>query len=172
MFKWNNTSHLLWLLEAVEKKGRVHFIVYGAYTSFQDHGSSYGFGMKTGLPLFTDLLELEFRGGYFDNVAEDSLPAVDLIPLELGLSLNVFPGGRINPYVSAGGGYYFFDADFGSVDDTGGGYLGGGIEFRLTRYLALTGEVFYRYIADADYSESSDSFRDSAAVHAGLSLIW
>lgn len=147
------------------------FTVYGSHTEFEDGGSSYGFGMKAGLPLGTPMLELEPRGGYYRDIAADDLPRVQLIPLELGLSLNALPGARINPHVSAGGGYHFLRADEGDIDDSWGFYVGGGAEIRLADSVALTTELLYRYIGEAHWSERHIE-PDSVAVNIGMALLW
>lgn len=62
--------------------------VFAAYAGFDGQGDGYGLNLKGGFPIL-EALELEMRGGYYDNVAKSNLPAVELIPLEMGLALNV-----------------------------------------------------------------------------------
>ena len=148
------------------------FGVFGAYAGFDKQGDGYGFNLKGGFPLL-EALELEVRGGYYDDIAKSNLPKVEMIPVELGLSLNLRSGLPIIPYVSGGAGYYFFDAARGSVEDSVGGYFGGGIEIPFTNHFAATVEFLYRYVHEAEYSLSPrNKFEDGAAANVGLSLIW
>jgi len=147
------------------------FSVYGSYTKFEDAESCYGFGMKAGLPIGTPIIELEPRGGYYRNIAAQDVPRVELIPLELGLSVNAFPDGSVNPFLSAGGGYYFLEAERGDIDDNWGFYVGGGAEVKVVEAVVFTAELLYRNIGEVHYSEKHIE-PDSVAVNLGLGLRW
>ena len=147
------------------------FTVHAAYTTFQEGGESWGFGMKAGLPLI-EVLELELRGAYYPTIVDKSVPDLEFIPLEAGLSLNVLPEGPITPYASIGGGYAYLDAGHIDVDDSWTFYAGGGIEVRIVDPLAFTVEALYRRVGEINYSRSKDMKPDSAAVNIGLALRW
>lgn len=68
-----------------------------------------------------------------------------------GLKLKFVPGWRVSPYIAAGGGYARFrESDFRTNNQPNTGKIGtntgvfnygGGVDFRVFRYLSLRGEV-------------------------------
>ena len=106
---------------------------FGSSLKSDDLGQGYGGGAKLELnPI--DWLSLDGRASYI-RFADTQ---VNMVPLEAAGLLN-FPmaGERIVPYVGAGVGYYFFEADDADLDNQVGFFPLAGLEIGLWRVSLL-----------------------------------
>jgi len=102
---------------------------FGSSLKSDDLGQGYGGGAKLELnPI--DWISIDGRASYI-RFADTK---VNMVPLEAAGLLN-FPmvGERIVPYVGAGAGYYFFEADDANLDNKVGFFPLAGLEIGLWR---------------------------------------
>jgi len=92
---------------------------------------------------------LEAAVGYFETKASTSIPNTDrkfsVYPLEVAGKF-VFPLGFVEPYFSLGLGGYYVKATAGNLEQTStrlGGFLGGGVNFNLSKTVFLGVEARY-----------------------------
>jgi hypothetical protein len=143
--------------------------LFGSYLDSDDLGTGYGGGAKLELKP-TDVLSVEGRAGwiYFEDFE------ISMVPLEAALRLNLpLLGERIVPYVGAGGGYYFFEADDVDLDDDVGYFPLAGLEVGFRR-VAVFGEarwLFLKTDVDSALDELADLDEadvDGLGVNVGL----
>jgi len=103
------------------------------------------------------------------------------IPVTLALRTHFSTNPRVSPYLGAGGGWYFNDFDpnpdfFGEgldveAKDTYGLFVGGGIEFSLTRWFAIDVNVKYVWTEiELEAEGYSDETFDGDAFVGGIGL--
>ena len=116
---------------------------FGSYSNTSDLDDSFGFGGKIDVPLGQSLFFLEGRGTYYPSFEKTILGEkleVAGFPLEFG------PGVTFgNFFASAGISYFMWDPDEGSMDDTLGFYIAGGLR-RSMQGLGLYLEGIYRVL--------------------------
>jgi hypothetical protein len=103
----------------------------------------------------TDVLSVDGRASwiYFEDFE------IHMIPLEAALRLNLpLFGERIIPYVGAGGGYYFFEADDVDLDDDVGYFPLVGLEVGF-RSVAVFAEARWLFL-EADVDGALDELED------------
>ncbi|HNY77586.1 MAG: outer membrane beta-barrel protein [Sedimentisphaerales bacterium] len=143
--------------------------VFGAYLDSDDLGEGYGGGAKVELnPI--DILSIDARASWihFDDTN------VDMIPLEAAALLN-FPilFEHIVPYIGAGAGYYFFDADDADLDDEVGFFPLAGLEIGFHK-VSILAEVRWLFLeADVDSAEDeleniTEADVDGLGINVGL----
>ena len=97
---------------------------FGSYSTTSDIGDTWGLGAKIDFNI-TELIFLEARGTYYveykETILEEELK-VSAFPLEAGVGV-IFG----NLFASAGLSYFILDTDKGSMDDSAGFYLAGGM---------------------------------------------
>jgi opacity protein-like surface antigen len=86
------------------------------------------------------------------SVSGSSIDQVRMMPLQFGVNYN-WEGGKVHPFVGAGVGAYFLQyrrrgATLGESVTKPGMSAGGGIEYFLSRTVALKGEGRYHAVAD------------------------
>jgi hypothetical protein len=150
--------------------GRINFTAADSFdvTLGKPDGTIFGGGARVGLPLgglFIDAGAWRFRGEgerVFIFEGEEfplGIPVeITITPLELsaGWQFRFRRLPRLRPYVAGGYTSYGyketsqFATDDENVDERFPGYhLGGGIEYRLTRWLGLGGELTWTTVPDA-----------------------
>lgn len=149
--------------------GTAHAIdlaAFGSYWGVKDGDDSWGAGVKAGLPLFTDYLQLEGRGYWYPDSHDDLLGDVGLIPVDFGAAVHLAPHSSFDIYLAGGASYIFADSTHFSLEDTFGAYVGPGVEYRLNSFFAVTGEALVRF-ADLDFGED---WRDKTYDATGLTI--
>jgi hypothetical protein len=109
--------------------------------------------------------DAEFRLGYLSNIEGEAGHELDMVPIELGLTLNALPNIErmlVNPYVTGGVGYYYVNSDASSDGNQWGGYLGGGLELGQWSGWQLIIDGIYRFI-DSDIG-SLDGWQASVGI--------
>lgn len=156
---------------------------FGSYWNTDDADDTWGVGGKVGLGV-TEMLEIEGRGTWYDDVTDDGGPGdidIEAIPIEAGVALNFLPEQPLNPYIMGGAGYHFLDTNRGSIDDEFGWYAGGGVEIGGPENVAFVVEALYRGIEGEvdDDDEDVVVVRDDIdidlsglAVNAGIQYRW
>ncbi len=148
------------------------FSVYGAYWDVDELDSTAGGGVKLGIPL-GNVVNLDLRGtfyqqiddeNFFDRVFDDRESpfienGLDIIPIDVGLSVNFAPRGSVVPFLGGGVSYFLLDADRGEVDDEVGWYANGGVEFASRGNWGFFVEGLYRS-ATGTVESSPEDFSD------------
>ncbi|HPC95256.1 MAG TPA: outer membrane beta-barrel protein [Sedimentisphaerales bacterium] len=143
--------------------------VFGSSLDSDDLGEGYGGGAKVEInPI--DILSIDARASWihFDDTH------VDMIPLEAAALLN-FPilFEHIVPYIGAGGGYYFFDADEADLDDEVGFFPLAGLEIGFHKVSILAEARWLFLEADVDSAEEeleniTEADVDGLGINVGL----
>jgi hypothetical protein len=151
------------------------FAVYGAYTKPQDADNSWGGGVKLTFGYF------EIRSTYFKGINErpsdfpcpplcsSSKPRIQYVPLEAGLVYKFKQDPTLQPYLGAGGGYYFLrrtGSGFGRVNDEAGFYGVVGTDINFSRGFGLMVEANYRRVR----ATVKDNSSDVPVLHEGVRL--
>ena len=132
------------------------FSIFGSYWDTDEAGEAGGAGVGVGIPL-GQVVDLELRGTYFEELSEDPLEALfdpddpvfrdfslTVVPIEAGLRVKFMPGQAFTPYLSAGAAYYLLDIDRGELDDEAGWYAGLGAMFGDGQGIDFFAEALYR----------------------------
>lgn len=95
-------------------------------------GRAYGGGLRLGFPLGR-ALGLEVRATYHEELSAEPLRRFDLdaleaLPLDLGLRIDLSRRDILNPYLGGGASYVLLDSDAGEVDHEVGWYGLFGVE--------------------------------------------
>ena len=123
-----------------------HLGVSGSLWDADEADRSYGAGIEIGY-LFGSFVELEFHGTYFPDFETEAFLTtfrIEATPVDGGLSYNILPRGRVNPYVGAGLTYCFLDSDVGEIDGNSGWYGGVGLD---------TGSDHFRFFAEVKWRQ-------------------
>ncbi len=148
------------------------FYAFGSYWNMDDLDEAAGGGVKLSVPLGT-VVNLDFRGTYYEQIDDedffgqliddDESPflenAVDVIPVDVGLSFNLSPRGSFTPTLGAGASYFLLDSDRGEIDDEVGWYANAGLEFASQGSLGFFAEALYRS-ATGTVETSPEDFQD------------
>ena len=161
---------------------RTPYAGLGAFASrwdSQDYGTLTGYGLRFGWNVF-DPLGLEARASYFES--RDDETETTLVPLEAALVLRLPLARHLVPYVGAGAGYYFKDAEYGDDTDTWesseevAGYFGlAGLNLYLGAF-SLFAEAKYNLVGTDDDLEwrgsdvEAKNSLDGLSFSAGLKL--
>jgi hypothetical protein len=146
---------------------------YAAYLDGDDLGSGAGAGAVLRFDFLGEAVGLDIRGSYlrFDDIK------TDLIPLETAVTARL-PIGRLGAYAGLGVGYYLFDMDDGSADDSVGVFPLVGADFQLSDKLSLFGEARWLFLdtdVDAAVKAAEDLTEDSLdldGLGVNLGLSW
>jgi hypothetical protein len=143
-----------------------------SYLDSEDLDDGSGFGVKLVTRLLP-ALNLELRGNWLE------FDTVDITAAEAALTLGTALG-ELRPYVGAGAGYHFFDADAGDPDDAMGWFVLAGGALEISPKLLLFGEARW-LLLEADWDDAVDELEDvdidelsadGFGVNAGLLLYW
>jgi opacity protein-like surface antigen len=141
-----------------------------SYWSVEDGSNSWGWGGKLGIPLLTDHLKVEGRAYWFPDSGESRQGDVLIVPVDLGAAISLLPDSEVNPYIIAGAGYVFVDADEYDLDGDLGYYAGAGVELGLAPSLELFTELLVRFVEfDADRRFDSDSY-DATGISVNVGM--
>ena len=153
--------------------------VFASRWDSQDYGTLTGYGVRFGWNFF-DPLGLEARASYFES--KDDEIETTLIPLEAALTLRIPLHRHFVPYVGAGAGYYFKDAEYHAETDTWdsseeiAGYFGlAGLNLYLGA-VSLFAEAKYNLVGTDDDLEwrgdevAAENSLDGFSYSAGLKL--
>ena len=162
---------------------------FGSYWDTEDAGESYGYGLR--LASTSDPAGfLELRLSRFDNFEDDengNYSSLEVIPIDLGMTLNMTPADSLQFYIGGGGSYYMMESEVDTpsgkrdpdIDDEWGWYGLAGIKLELSPSLHLFAEGVYRRVEGsfpADKLEDVDSdvdFKlDGWGANAGLLLMF
>jgi hypothetical protein len=164
------------------------FAIYGAFTKPQDADNSWGGGIKERFGFF------ELRATYFQGITErpsdfpcppfcsSRKPKIQYVPLEAGLVYKFRQDPTIQPYIGAGGGYYFLrrtSSTFGKVNDEAGFYGVVGTDINFSRRVGLMIEGNWRHLRATVKDSSSDvpTLREGVKLQLGgpginAGLVW
>lgn len=110
----------------------------------------WGPGIGLGVPLYKSFVRLDVRASWLPDVGTDGAGDLQLVPLDLGLSLHTWVGPDCNIDLYAMGGATYAFADFDSdvsgldIDDGWGAYAGAGAAYMFTENLGFFTNVYYR----------------------------
>ena len=161
MFKQLVTFRTVWtsvaaILSSVLWASPVYAIdIFGAgsYWQLEDADGVWGAGVGIAIPVFTPHVRIEARTYLFDNteIDDDNDDELDILPIDVGMQLHLFPNGPLDPYVVSGASFLYADTDSEriDVDSNVGAYAGGGLQLRVTSFLSVYAEALYR-MADVD----------------------
>lgn len=125
-------------------QGEMSLGVFGSYWDHEDADGSWGIGAKGRFGY------VELRGTYYGDADTDILQGttfqLSTFPVDVGLAFNFAADSPLNPYIGAGGSYYFMDTNAGDVDDEVGWYLLVGGEMGMTQGLSFMLEGTYRSV--------------------------
>ena len=155
--------------------------VFASRWESQDYGTLTGYGLRLGWNVF-DPLGLEARASYFES--KDDEIETTLIPLEAALVLRLPLHRHFVPYVGAGAGYYFKDADYDdesgtwdTSEDVAGYFALAGLNLYLGA-VSLFAEAKYNLVgtdddlqwrgSDVEAKNSLDGFSYSAGLKLGF----
>lgn len=133
------------------------FYLFGSYWDVSDLESSVGGGAKVAIPLGATV-NLDLRGTYYEQIEEERFfdelidderspfieNAIDVTPVDVGLSWNLAPRGGITPVIGGGVSYFLLDTDRGAVDDEVGWYASAGLDFASRGSFGFFAEAVYR----------------------------
>jgi outer membrane protein W len=145
------------VLASAPAKAAGDFSLFGAYWDTDVAGDTAGGGIGTSFA-FNDVVGLELRATYFEQLSDDALgnvfdsndpvfrdQSIQVLPVDIGLRFNL--GGNqemFHPYVSAGGSYFLLDSDFGEIKDEVGYYGAVGASFGHREGTNFFAEAIYR----------------------------
>ena len=114
------------LLAVSTQAGALGLAGFGSYANTNDLNDSFGLGGKIDFNLGQSMIFLEGRGTYYPEFKKTILGEelkVSGFPIEFG------PGVAFgNLFASAGVSYFILDSDKGSMDDSLGFYIAGGLK--------------------------------------------
>lgn len=162
----------------------------GTYWNTKDADSAYGYGGRI-ISTSDEAGYLELRVSRFDDISEQEEGndvALEVIPLELGFTMNISQESGVSIYIGVGGGYYMLDSTLeladgteveSDVDDEWGWYALTGLEIELTERIVLFGEAIYRQVEgtvkedDPNFDNITDDVSlDLSGVGANAGLIF
>ena len=128
---------------------------------------------------FLRILAVEGSISFHQNEYFDGDVVVTQYPVQVSVLLLPFPDGAIDPYVLAGGGWYYsridYDDSIGGGDETDrsfGGHVGAGANFRVSPRLSIFGDFRWVFMDEpgVDNSNLRDEKFDFWHVTFGLSF--
>lgn len=151
------------------------FQLYGSYWDTSDVDATAGGGLALAFPLGSELLDLELRGTYYQELDNASFSAVidddenffqqfglEVVPIEAGARFN-FPvaSDAFRPYLGGGVSYMMIDVDDSrfDVDDETGYYAALGSKFGDPDGMGFYVEGLYRS-TEATVRVEPDQFED------------
>jgi hypothetical protein len=162
---------------------------FGSYWDSEDAGESYGYGLR--LASTSDPAGfLELRVSRFDNFEDDdkgSYSGLDVIPIDIGMTLNMTPADSLQFYIGGGGSYYMMESEIETasgkheldIDDEWGCYGLAGIKLELSPSLHLFAEGVYRQVEGTfpndkleDVDSDVDFKLDGWGANAGILLMF
>jgi hypothetical protein len=151
--------------------------IFGSLWDPSDGDETFGAGVRARGG--AGLIYFEVRGTYFQDITDDQgLISNDLqvVPVDLGLGLQMRPNESIEIYGGGGGTYYFMDSEYGNVDDEVGYYLQAGVELGVSEGVGLFAEAVWRHVEGSvdNGSQLEDSKIDlkGMAINIGLVFNW
>lgn len=156
--------------------------LFGSYWSPSDGDAAFGPGVRFVYETIPGV-QFDLRLSYFDNVMDDDVPDLEVVPLEAGLSLMAPVADRLNLYGGLGVGYYFMDIDTEDdpdVDDEIGFFVNGGLAYDVVKDDAeyggsracLFAEAMYRSVKTDGPDGLWDADLDGLVLNAGLTVRW
>lgn len=148
--------------------------VFGSYWNSADGEAVTGPGLRITAELFPEAM-LDFRVSSFSGLVEHPDGDLDVVPLDLGVTV-LFPMNEIfTLHLGAGFGYYLADGP-GADDEFGLNVLGGG-EVLLKKSDASYGRVDIKLFAElmyraVDLKNTAGANVDGAGLNAGLMVNW
>ena len=126
--------------------GRCGIGAFGAYWNTEDAGDGGGGGFRLSGYVLPNV-DVEVRASYYENVALADGDELDVIPLELGLTIYFPLGPDVEFYAGAGAGYYIMDGEEAGVsadpDDEVGAYAISGMSVSLFDKTSLFANAKY-----------------------------
>lgn len=158
---------------------------FGSYWDSEDAGKSYGYGVR--LASTSDpagLLEIRAsRFNKFEDAEIDAERNLDIIPIDLGITLNISREGDLELYTGGGATYFMMETEADTkevdMDDEWGWYGSIGINLKLSESLTLFGEGMYRQAEGTIPGDEIESINSDVTVKldgfggsAGLMLMF
>ncbi|MCF7837750.1 MAG: porin family protein [Candidatus Marinimicrobia bacterium] len=100
--------------------------------------------LGAGVSVNFDTVPLELRATFYPDVSVPGAGDSLLIPIDLGLAVNLSRSESFDIYLGAGGSYGIIDADHGDPDNEFGWYALGRLEVPLQRRMNVFGTIMYR----------------------------
>ena len=167
------------------------FSLFGAYWNTSALDDTFGGGAEFSFPFGDTPLGLEARGTYYRQLADGPVGnlfdddegfftrnSLRVTPIDLGLRLNLHPYGAFNPWISAGGTYFFIDSKREGTDvDNETGWYGsvgsrfgqkGGINFFAEALYRSTEATIVRRRNDTTLQDRVNIDLDGFAANAGI----
>lgn len=111
---------------------------------------------------FLRILAVEGAISFHQNEYADGDVVVTQYPVQVSVLLLPFPHGAFDPYVLAGGGWYYsridYDDSIGGGDDTDrmfGGHVGAGTNIRLSKHISLFGDFRWVFLDEPGVDNSN-----------------
>lgn len=117
---------------------------YVSYWDKKQVEGTYGYGVALGTPLLSEHLRLDGRISILEESRFGTHDHLQLVPVDVGFRIHVWPGNDVDPYALAGISFVYADADQASVHGQFGTYIGGGINWSPWPVFTLFGELTYR----------------------------
>lgn len=162
---------------------------FGSYWDSEDAGESYGYGVR--LASTSDPAGyLEVRVSRFNKFEDKDTGEendLDIIPIDLGITLSLTPAESLQFYMGGGGSYYMMESEVNTpagrrdvdIDDEWGWYGLLGIKLELSQNLAIFGEGVYRQVEGSfpkdeleDPNSDVDFKLDGFGANVGLMLLF
>ncbi len=137
---------------------------FGSYWDTKDADAGYGYGVR--LASTSDPVGyLEVRASYFNTHSIEQTTAdvdLEIIPIDVGITMNLGSEESIQLYLGAGGSYFLMDSEVKQagltrdidIDDEWGWYALVGFELDFSKSFSLFGEGTYRQVK-GDVSDST-----------------
>lgn len=151
----------------------------GGYLKARDADRGTWFAGVQARLRFLRVLAVEGSISFHQNEYFDGDVVVTQYPVQLSVLLLPFPGGALDPYVLAGGGWYYnridYDDSIGGGDETErmfGGHVGAGAILRLAPRVSAFGDFRWVFLDEpgTDNSNLRDEDFDYWHVTFGLSF--
>lgn len=163
------------------RSGRTGFSIgpMGGYLKARDADRGTWFAGIQARLRFLEVLAVEGSIGVHQNEYSDGDVVVTQYPVQVSALFLPFPGGALDPYVLAGGGWYYqridYDDSIGGGDETDrmfGGHVGAGAIFHLSPTVSAFADVRWVFLDEpgTDNSDLLDEDFDYCNVTFGVSF--
>jgi hypothetical protein len=141
-----------WMVFMAAAAQAVDFGLFASYWSPQDGDDAFGGGGS----IHFATVPLELRASVFPDTSIRGGGDTLLVPIDVGLAINLTRSQKMGVYVGGGGSYYFIDADQGDPDNQFGWYALARLEVPIQGSFSVFGDVMHRGVEfediDADLS--------------------
>lgn len=164
---WITLALFALLIAAPASASGLH--IYGSWWDVGDLDEAAGGGVKLAIPI-TDTVNIDLRGTYYEQIKDENFfddlfeedesvfrdNAVDITPIEAGISFNLASDAPVNFVLGAGASYFLLDSDRGEIDDEVGWYGSAGLELASQGSVGFFAEAVYRSAEGTVESDPGD----------------